>query len=459
MHNVDTEQNLIGAILVLKGYGESVEEVMTTVKPDDFYFTANRNIFSAMLDIQHKGLTIDINSVCEHQYCQENYSYIMDIFKNTASGANILAWCKAIKDLSELRAIQDQVNNINEIISTQIDTEEKLKQIDNLFSVEIGVTNNKTGAVHISECMDKYVDHLEQRWTNPDSIIFSTGIPDLDKIYDGGFEIGLHIVAARPKMGKTELAVKIINHTAKHRGLPVYVASLEMKDTKIVERSVSSYGRISKTSIKNNFENETNQEMAFGAFAKSCQELKNTDLYIHDEVNSNVRKIKRECRRIKKRHGSMGLVMVDYLGLLDHGNDESRHDLNVAKTTKALTELSKEMECPVLLLSQLNRSLESRIDKRPKPSDLKDSGAIEADASSIIFLYRDSVYNHDSDWKMITEVIVSVNRDGGTGTCYQDLTSFGFIDVPIDEVALIQNKEDAKAVNQAFRKQKNTGDF
>lgn len=442
--NEQLEQNVIGEILILNGFGESVGTILDTVKVEDFYYQSHKAIYSAILDLNFKDICPDANAVGSHRFCEDQFMYIMELYKNTTSGINLIKHGEALRKISELRRTQDRVNAINEIISSRGDLDEKLTEIEQLFSVEIGFSSNEAGAKHISECMPNYIERLADRWENPDSIVFPTGIHDLDKILGGGFEVGLHAIGANPKMGKTELMGKIVNHFAVTRGLPVYVGSLEMPDFQVIERLVSSHGRIDKNEIKNNFAGSNDFDLAHGVHNQACSDVGFSDIYIDDRHINSVKRIRRECLKIQKKHGRVGGIFVDYLTLLDADGKHDRNDLAVASMTRALKGMSKEFLCPVLMLLQLNRGNTGRQDKRPLASDSRESGSIEQDCDSWIGLYRDSVYNSDSNWKNITEIIVRLNRHGETGTCYQVLTSHGFKDACEHEVAKLIHDEETK---------------
>lgn len=442
------EQSILGSIMHLNGFGEAVELAMDTLRPLDFFSVNHKQIFSAMKELYSKDINPDVMAVMGHRFMNDEshllYGYAGELCKNTVSGLNLPHWIKSLKGLAELRRTQDVVNNINEIISSTGDIDEKLKDIEQIFCTDTGFTSSEAGAKHISDCMPNYLDQLEKRWTNPDEVVFTTGIPDLDDVLGGGFEVGLHAVAARPKMGKTELMGKMINHFAVDRGLPVYVGSLEMPDFQVIERLVSSYGRIDKTQIKSNFKDARDYDLESGAFSQACGQVGHSDIYIDDRHNNTVTKIRRECRKVVKKHGSIGGIFVDYLTLLDSDGKYDRHDLAIGAMTRALKGMSKEFMCPVVILLQLNRALESRSDKRPLPSDSRDSGAIEQDVDSWTAIYRDSVYNEDSHWKNITEIIVRLHRHGGTGTAYQKLSGSGFSNVDEQTVAELVHKEQTK---------------
>lgn len=454
IHNLQLEQNLISSVFFLKGYGEAVDEVMATIKPADFYDVQHKHMFSAMLDLYRKDIAPDSGAVVAHRFCEDqnlyDYRYVLNLFHEATSGINIRKYAESLKKIAVLRQTQERVNSINEIIASSGDLDDKLKEIEELFSVDVGFTSQDVGAKHVRDCMPTYIDRLSKRWENPDSILFRSGIQDLDNILGGGFEIGLYAIGANPKMGKTELMGKIVSHFAIDRELPVYVGSLEMPDFQVIERLVSSVGKIDKRDLKDNFPMLSGKEfeVAHSIHKKACSDVGFADIYIDDRHENSVKRIRRECLKIKKKHGRVGGIFVDYLTLLSADGKHDRNDLAVASMTRALKGMSKEFLCPVIMLLQLNRGNTSRTDKRPLASDSRDSGAIEQDCDGWIGLYRDSVYDAESPWGNITEIIVRLNRHGETGTCYQLLTPHGFKDVSEEEVAMIKHKAE-KGVNKA----------
>jgi replicative DNA helicase len=229
-----------------------------------------------------------------------------------------------------------------------------------------------------------------------------------------------------------------------------------MPDFQVIERLVSSYGRINKTELKNNFPemNDDAKMTQYALHAAACESVGKSNIYIDDRHSNSVSKIRREVRKIVKKHGSIGGIFVDYLTLMEADGKHDRNDLAVASMTRALKGMSKEFMWPVIMLLQLNRANTTRVDKRPLSSDSRDSGAIEQDVDSWIGLYRDSVYNTDSPWKNITEIIVRLNRHGEIGTCYQQITSYGFVDVNEHDVARLVHMEES-----APAKKVKTNDF
>ncbi|QPG56263.2 hypothetical protein FM038_001605 [Shewanella eurypsychrophilus] len=437
-----TEQNLLGAIMFLKGFGDTVDEVLDLLNIKDFCSQTHKHIFQAMVDLKQKGINPDVNAVTQHRFCDDGYLYIYETLKNTSSGYNLKAYAEHLKKLSELRTIQQRVNSINELISKPTDLDTKLNAISSLFDYETGITNQTDGAKHISECLQNYLSYLDDRWNNSDKVLFSSGLTDLDKILGGGYEIGLHAIAANPKMGKTELMAKIINHFGIEKKLPVYVGSMEMQDFQVVHRLISSYAKLAKQLIMNNFNDDNDPEKTSESlFFTKLEDYRAANIYIDDKHDNSVSRIRREARKITRKHGYIGGIFVDYLQLMESDRKYDRRDLEVGAMTRALKGMSKEFQCPVIMLLQLNRGNTSRIDKRPVPSDSRDSGAVEQDVDSWIGLYRDSVFNTNSPWKNITEILVKLNRHGETGTCYQKLTSMGFIDVQENEIERLINND------------------
>lgn len=451
--NHQTEQNIIGSILHLNGYGEHAANAIDSLTSNDFYSANHKKVFSAMVELHARDIRPNLMSLLEHHSVfddDDTYRYIADVAHRTTSALNLSHHVISLKKLSELRETQNRINEVNSIIASSDDIDSKLADIEKLFSYEFGSTTNEVGAKHISDCIGNYVDYLQKRWESPEDVIFTTGIPDLDEVFGGGLEVGLHAIAARPKMGKTELMTKMINHFAIDKQLPIYVGSLEMPDDQMMHRLSSSLSQVGKDQIKKGFNCKDYEEnVSYSVFKKALKDLSETNTYIDTRHNNSVKKIRRECLKIQKKHGRVGGIFVDYLGLLDSDEKHDRHDLAIGSMTRAFKGMSKEFECPVIMLLQLNRGLESRPDKRPMPSDSRDSGSIEQDVDSWTAIYRDSVYNEDSPWQMITEIIVRLNRHGGTGTCYQVLASDGFKNADQYKVAELIHKEETKAKDKA----------
>ena len=442
LFNIELEENIIGGIMRLNGVGEGVENALEELEQSDFYSTKTRHIFNVMRDIVSRKGIPDANSVSAHHLMDDTdiYTYAMDLWRNTITGASIFYWVKDLKGFSELRKIQERINSISEIMCEHSDIEEKLDRIDELFSIETGVTKQDDGFKKLSDVIPRFLEDLDNRWNNKDSIVFDTGVPAIDDIFDGGYEAGLHVIAARPKMGKTTLMTKMVNHFGVTKNLPTMVASLEMSDTQMLHHSSSALCRIDKSSIKNNFIDEPDNELALGTFLEACSRLRDSNIYISDDYDNSPKKIRRAARRIQKEKSKIGAIFIDYLGLMNADGKHDRHDLAIASMTRMLKSMSKEFKCPVILLIQLNRNLENRQDKRPIPSDSKDSGAIEQDCDSWTAIYRDSVYDENSPMGNITEIIVRLNRHGGTGTAYQLLTGKGFAEVSEEQVSMAKHR-------------------
>lgn len=451
IYNLDLEQRIIGGIIIAGGT-MAQSEAFEFLQAEDFYANDHKRIYSCFMAIRASGKTVDADNVTI-EVDDDLFAYTMEQWKNTSGATDLGGWCKELRQYRQIRETQERVNQINEVMFSSGSVPEKLQQIESMFSADLGFHYGADGAKHIRDCSNNYLDELEKRWSSPESVVFSTGVHDLDEIMNGGYEVGLHAIAARPKMGKTELMVKMINHFSK-RG-PVFVGSLEMEDKQMVHRMISQLGRLDKSSIYSNFKDSQNRESDEAALNNAFYQLSQTDIYIDDRYDLSVSKIWRESRKIQKKHGQLSGIFVDYLTLLESDQKFERRDLAVGHMTRSLKAMSKEFGCPVIMLLQLNRGLESRQDKRPMPSDSRDSGSIEQDVDSWIGLYRDSVYNEDSHWKQITEVILRLNRHGGTGTAYQLLTGHGFIDVDQEQVARLVHAEQSKPQNYS----KNTSDF
>lgn len=452
-HNIDLEQRVIGAILIMDGT-VTASEIVSGTSSDVFYANTHKEIWESLKRILDSRGTLTRDDICI-DLPDHLFAYVMEQYKNTSSASGVQRYVDELINYQKLRETRERIAEIQEVMYSNASVAEKLQGIESMFSADLGFHYGADGAKHIRDCIGNYLDDIEKRWTNPDSVVFSTGVVGLDEIMGGGYEIGLHAIAARPKMGKTELMVKMINSFSQ-RG-PVFVGSLEMADYQMVHRMISQCSRLDKSEIYSNFANSQNYEADQAMFDMAVHNLSTRDVYIDDRFDLSINKIWRECRKIVKKHGSISGVFVDYLTLMKSETRFERRDLEIGHMTRNLKAMSKEFGCPVIILLQLNRSLESRPDKRPIPSDSRDSGSIEQDVDSWIGLYRDSVYNESSSWKNITEVILRLNRHGGNGTAYQLLTGHGFMDVDQDTIARLVHEEESKSAPKNSRS--GTGHF
>jgi replicative DNA helicase len=457
------EQNVLGAILFAGGRGDAVDNAFEILKGTDFCSLPHRKIFSAMLHLRSKGVYPDLMSIMTLPEDPDfSFSYCAELYKNTVSAINLRHFTETLKTYSTIFLYERRMREIQDVLQSTSDVSTKKEAIESMFSAEIGFSVSDGGCKTFKEALLSHLDDIERRWETPDQVWHTTGINDLDAILGGGFEVGLYAIGANPKMGKSELLAKMAAHVGFEKQRPVYIGSLEMIDRQVVQRLLSTFGKFDKRDINKGFRgfdgldpNWDDKQQDYLQFAGG---LANSPMYIDDRATIGPRQIRKECMKIVKKHGSIGMVFVDYLQLMKSDSRFERRDLEVGSMTRDLKTLSKELDCPVVMLLQLNRGNTARTDKRPLPSDSRDSGAIEQDVDGWIGLYRESAFDESSPLKGLTEIIVRSNRHGGTGTCYQELTPRGFVDMYPDDVARRMHDNDASQTTQKKYK-KSTDDI
>ena len=436
----EAEQSVIGGLIL---DGAKLPELKLVA--DDFYSRPHRLIFEAMQRLQARRENIDLVTVSTEMDTTGALSdiggiaYLVECGRVVPSAANIRTYTKIVRDNSLRRIAIAKYNAAIEIMMTTelSSTEERFDAAAGLIGEleAIKTSGSNKGAVSAREIAMRWATELEARFSRKPGEVFgfTTGFRDLDAaLYPKCVLAGaLVCVGARPKMGKSAFMAKWVNHTTLARQKPAVIFSLEMPDIQLWERMVAQEARVSSNIFWTGNERD-NLDMAYAV----AGELGNSKLYIDDTPGISLSHVVSEVRRIKREHGCVGLIALDYLTLMKAEKAE-RNDLAYGAITKGLKNLAKEMECPVLLLTQLNRQLEQRPDKRPQPSDSRDTGQIEQDCDLWIGLYRDVVYNDKihTDLQDIGEIIVRLNREGFTGTIYTRFVDGRYEDVDQTEVA------------------------
>lgn len=438
----EAEQSVIGGLIL---DGGKLQELKLSA--DDFYSRPHRLIFESMQRLLARRENIDLVTVTTDMDTTGTLAdiggmaYVIECAKITPSAANIKTYAKIVRDNSMRRIAISKYNAAIEIMMTTelSSTEDRFEAAAGLMGELEAIKTNGShkGAVSAREIAMRWADELESRFKRkPGEVIgFTTGFRDLDAaLYPKGVLDGaLVCVGARPKMGKTAFLAKWVNHTTLVTKKPALVFSLEMPNIQLWERMVSQESRVNSNVFWTGNERD-NLEKAYAI----AGELGNSKLYIDDTPGISLSHVVSEARRIKRQHGCVGLIALDYLTLMKAEKAE-RNDLAYGAITKGLKNLAKEMSCPVLLLTQLNRQLEQRPDKRPQPSDSRDTGQIEQDCDLWIGLYRDVVYNEKipAELQDIGEIIVRLNREGFTGTIYTRFIDGRYDDVDQTEVAAL----------------------
>ncbi|MCC5826957.1 replicative DNA helicase [Alkalimonas sp.] len=419
-HSIEAEQSVLGGLML---DNEAWDRVAEKVVEQDFYLRAHRLIFNALTKLAEQNQPMDLITVS--QALEQNqklddvggFAYLGEIAKNTPSAANILAYAEIVR---ERAVIRDMIGVAHDIADAGYDPQGRTSAelLDfaetRVFKIAEQRANANEGPEPIHDILSKTIEKIDELFSKPHNGVtgVSTGYVDLDKMTSGLQPSDLIIVAARPSMGKTTFAMNLCEHAAITSDKPVLIFSLEMPSEQIMMRMLASIGRIDQTRIR------TGQlEDEDWARLSSAIELLNTKgkMYIDDASGLTPTEVRSRARRVAREHGGLSMIMVDYLQLMTVPGMSENRTLEIAEISRSLKALAKELKVPVVALSQLNRSLEQRADKRPVNSDLRESGSIEQDADLIMFIYRDEVYNDDSADKGSAEIIIGKQRNGPIG--------------------------------------------
>ncbi|MFP5430659.1 MAG: replicative DNA helicase [Gammaproteobacteria bacterium] len=416
-HSLEAEQSVLGGLMLEDTAWDRAAEI---VSENDFYRRDHRLIFRAIAILANEGKPRDALTVSETLNrlgeLEEagGIAYLGEVVKNTASAANIGAYAEIVRERSVLRQlirvsyeVSDAAYQPQGATSNQILDEAERK----IFAIA-EQQQKGSGPLPIRTLLAQTVNRIEQLYSSTDPMTgLSTGFSKLDEMTSGLQKGDMVIVAARPSMGKTTFAMNLVENVLMG-GAPVLVFSMEMPADSLVMRSLSSLGRIDQNRVRSG----KLEEEDWPRLTSTMSMLNEQKLFIDDtgglsptEVRARARRVARECG------GQLGLIMVDYLQLMKVPGQEANRVNEISEISRSLKGLAKEMNCPVIALSQLNRSLEQRPNKRPVMSDLRESGAIEQDADVIMFIYRDEVYNPESEDKGTAEIIIGKQRNGPIG--------------------------------------------
>jgi replicative DNA helicase len=422
-HNLEAEESLLGAMLLRS---QAISDAIELVHASDFYKPAHAHIFEAISSLYGAGEAVDPVTVAEELKRAElldaigGPAVLLRIQMRTPAASNAAHYARIVEENSLLRRLIATAGEIAEL--GYHPPEEVASTIDQAESMifDIGQHRFSDSLVQVHDLLDESLNRLEALYDRKEAITGTpTGYHDLDKLTSGLQPSALIVVGARPAMGKTAFALGAATNAAIRSGRPVMYFSLEMAHLELTQRLLAAEGRIDATHLRNGQLTESDWDKVTSAINK----LADAPLWIDDNPNTTVMEIRAKARRLKSKLGDLGLVVVDYLQLMTgRANAESRQ-VEISEMSRGLKILARELECPVMALSQLSRGLEMRADKRPMLADLRESGAIEQDADVVMFLYRDEVYNPDSADKGTAEVIVAKHRNGPT-----DVSRLAFLD-------------------------------
>lgn len=425
--NIEAEQSVLGGMMLDSG-SDRCQTAMSMLKPESFYIRPHQVIFAEMRELVANQKPIDLITLIESLESKGlgeqagGFAYMAEISKNTPSAANIVHYAMLVREKAMERYGIDKLTSATELLYSRngMTTSQKFDAIQTLFTdiADYAKTGNRRGLREFSEVMGDWVDEVEARWSDSDATRgLSTGIGSLDDLLQpkGLVKGALMVIGARPKMGKTTLYSQLAVNCAEVEQLPALMFSLEMPDKQIVERMIGQVSRVNTDVFYGDRYDDAQVAMAFAAGGRLAQ---TGNLYVDDTPGITLAHIVTESRRIKRERGAVGMVLVDYLTLMT-ADKADRNDLAYGIITKGLKNLAKELNCIVVLLTQLNRDLEKRTNKRPMPSDSRDTGQIEQDCDYWIGIYREGAYDENAD-QAATELLLRLNRHGPTGVVYCD---------------------------------------
>jgi replicative DNA helicase len=420
-HSIEAESSVLGGLLLDNGAWDRMGDV---VVDSDFYRHEHKLIYAAIGTLINASKPADVITVYEQLQnlgkSEEigGLAYLNSLAQYVPSASNIRRYAEIVRERSILRKL---VSASDEIATNAFNTQGKAvdKILDEaeqkIFNIGEEGTRMKQGFQGMDSLVVELLDRVTEMAENPNDITgVRTGFYEFDKMTSGLQPGDMIVLAARPSMGKTSLAINIAEHVALNEGLPVAVFSMEMGASQLAVRIVGSIGRIDQGHLRTG--KLTDEE--WPRLTEAIEKLRNVSLHIDETPGLTTSELRANARRLARQYGKLGLIVVDYLQLMSVStsmNDENRATA-VGEISRGLKMLAKELKCPVIALSQLSRGVESRTDKRPMMSDLRESGAIEQDADIIMFIYRDDYYDKNSKEPGVAEVIISKHRNGPTGT-------------------------------------------
>ena len=415
-HDIDAEQAVIGSMLTDK---DAVVEAIEVLKPDDFYRQDNKTIYEAILNLYNRAEPIDIITVKSELTslgkleAVGGLEYIAVLPDKVPTTANVDKYIRIVEEKSILRNLIKAANDL--INLGYAETEEVDSIIDEAERrvFEISQGKNQKGYTPIKDILVESFAEIEKLYNQKQPITgIPTGFADLDYKTAGLHNSDLVLVAARPAMGKSAFALNIATNAAVQAKVPVVIFNLEMSKSQLVSRILCSEAMVDSNKVRTG----KIEEDDWVKLATALGPLSEAPIYIDDTPGITVTEIRAKCRKLKMEK-NIGLVVIDYLQLIQGtGKRNSSREQEISEISRSLKILAKELDVPVIALSQLSRAAEQRADHRPMLSDLRESGAIEQDADIVMFLYRDDYYNPDSEKKNIAEVIMAKHRAGSTGT-------------------------------------------
>lgn len=416
-HSIEAEQSVLGALML---DNRAWDRVIDSISSDDFYLKEHQLIYSAVAELAKLSKPFDVLTIAEKlkelQVIDKvgGEAYLFELAQNTPSAANVVAYAEIVRDRAMLRRLIEVGSDIvDSVFNTEgRNTKELLDTAEQQVYKIAWQHTRGVGPQRVSSLLASTVDRIDTLFRSGQDITgLSTGFSEFDKMTSGLQAGDLIIIAGRPSMGKTSFAMNIAEHAALAEKKPVLVFSMEMPSEQLTMRMMSSLGRVDQHKVRTG--RLTDEDWTRITSAVSM--LSETKMYIDDTPGLTPTEIRSRARRIAREHGGLSLIVLDYLQLMTVAGTKENRTTELSEISRSMKALAKELNVPVIALSQLNRSLEHRTDRRPVMSDLRESGSLEQDADLIAFVYRDEVYNEDSLDKGIAEIIIRKQRNGPIG--------------------------------------------
>jgi replicative DNA helicase len=414
-HNLEAEQSVLGCMIIDK---TSIAQMAEALKGEDFYRDSHKIIFTSIVEMFMKDMPVDMITLIEHlRSCDRleaagGITYISEISNSVPSTAHLNSYMKIVSDKSMLRRLIRASNEIIENSYGKQDDVEKVVDLAQKKVFDIAQKKNSNDFESISTVLERGFLEIERLFVNKGEV---TGVPsgfkDLDDMTSGFQKGDMILVAARPSMGKTTFSLNLCEHAALRAGKSVVIFSLEMSKEQLAYKLLCSQANVDMLKLRTgNLEDRDWENIA-----RAAGPLAAAKIFIDDSAGVSVMEMRSKCRKIKIEHG-IDFIMIDYLQLMSGSAGSESRTQEVSEISRSIKALAKEMQCPVVALSQLSRAPEQRADHRPMLSDLRESGSIEQDADIVMFLYRDEYYNKETEEKNVAECIIAKQRNGPVGT-------------------------------------------
>ncbi len=424
--SIDSEQAVLGGII--HSGGKALMDVQDMISREDFYRSDHRIIWDAMVKLDELDAPMDIVTVMDHlnkvNLMEEagGTGYLSLLYQETPGSANVRAYAKIVKERSVRREMIVAANQVRELADDSREIDEVLSEAQAKV-MEVGHDHSQSGPVLVKDMMTDWMDNLDKMFHMEQSIPgISTGYRDLDRKINGLQRQNLVIIAGRPSMGKTALAINIANHVGETS--PVLVFSMEMSSMEVITRSVAQHSKVPLDRLLSGNISDEQWE----SVGKGVSQINYSKMILDESPAMLMQQIRARARRVKQQQPDLAVIIIDYIQLMS-GDNQIHRAQQISDITRGLKSLAKELDIPVIALSQLNRDVDKRDDKHPRLSDLRESGSIEQDADVILFIYRDVVYDEKTKWKKVAEIVVGKQRNGPTGTVlmyyFGEYTMFG----------------------------------